>query len=91
MVWQKKTTYAMLTPERRFQIEQEIRARRAACIAAELPPDSSEPEEKEEEEQQPAPIEVEDSKEDEMEQPEEELAPAPGFNMEDIIDISDED
>lgn len=40
--WQKKTTYAMLMPKRRFQIEQEIRARRAAHTAVGLPPDSLE-------------------------------------------------
>lgn len=54
----------MLTPERRFQIEEEIRARRAARIAADLPPDSSDPEKEEEEEEQ-QPVQVEDPEEDE--------------------------
>ena len=51
MVRSKITYYAMLTPERRYEIQQEIRARqaaRAARIAAGLPPDSPEPEEEEE-------------------------------------------
>ena len=57
----------MLTPERWFQIEEEIRARRAARIAAGLPPDSPEPEEEEEPEQQPVLMEAADSKEEEVE------------------------
>ena len=48
MVRSKITYNAMLTPERRAEIQQEIRARqaaRAARIATWLPPDSREPEE----------------------------------------------
>ena len=47
MARQKKTTYAMLTPERHFRIEEEIWARRVARIVAGLPPDSLEPVEEE--------------------------------------------
>lgn len=72
----QKKTYAMLTPERLFQIEQEILVRHATRIVVGLPSDS--PEEKEEaEEQQPAPMEVVDPEDDKAE------ALAPGFNMED--------
>ena len=57
----QKIMYAMLTPKRWFQIDQEIRVRRAARIAVNLLSDSPEPEAEEEEEQQPAPMEVADS------------------------------
>lgn len=92
MIRQKITMYAMLTLKRWIQIKQEIRARRAtraARIAAGLPPDLLEAEEEEaeaqqadeeeEEEQQPASMEVATPEEGE----EEELASAPGFNIED--------
>ena len=49
----KKTTYAMHTSHRPFQIEEEIRTRHATHIIADLPPDSS----KLEEEEQPVPME----------------------------------
>ena len=52
MVRRKITYYAMLTQERRYEIQQEIRARQAAHatrIAVGLPPDSPEPKEEEEE------------------------------------------
>ena len=77
MVRSKITYYAMLTPERRYKIQQQIQAReaaRAARIAVGLPPDSPEPEE-DKEEQLSKLMEVADPKEDEVEQP------APGFNM----------
>jgi hypothetical protein len=65
MVRSKMTYYAMLTSERRYKIQQQIRVReavRAARIAAGLPPDSPAPEEeehpgKEEEEEQPMEVE----------------------------------
>ena len=87
MARQKKTTYAMLTSERRFQIEEEIQARPTTNIAAGLPWDSPEPEEEEEEEEEeePAPMEMVDPEEDEAEQPEEELLPAVGFDMDDTM------
>ena len=77
----------MLTPERRHEIEQEIRTRRvarAACIAAGLPPDSPEPEEEEEEEpgeedeEEMAPMEVEEAEGPEQQEPEQQL---PCFDM----------
>ena len=45
MVRHKITTYAMLTPERRFQLQEDIRSRRAARVAAGMSPDSPGPEE----------------------------------------------
>ena len=47
MTRQKKTTYARLTPKRRFQMLEEIRVTGAAWIAAGMPSDSPEPEEEE--------------------------------------------
>ena len=50
MVRSKITYYAMLTPERCYEIQQKIRARQAACaarIVAGLSPDSPELEEEE--------------------------------------------
>ncbi|KAE8815248.1 hypothetical protein D1007_07378 [Hordeum vulgare] len=47
MVRRLITTNVQLTPERRLQIEAEIQARRAARIAAGLPPDTPETEEEE--------------------------------------------
>ena len=44
MVWSKITYYGMLTPERHYEIQQEIQARQAshaARITVVLPPDSS--------------------------------------------------
>ena len=73
-VRRKITTYAILTPERRRQIVEEIQARRATCIAVGLSPDSREPKEEVEEqseedekEQLPEPMEVADLEEDEAE------------------------
>ena len=55
-------TYAMLTSEHRFPIQEEIRPRRAAHIIVGLPSDSPELEEKnekkEEEGHQPIPMEM---------------------------------
>ena len=48
MAKNKITTYVMLTPEYRYQIEQEILARCTVRIAGRLPLDSPEPEEDEE-------------------------------------------
>ena len=45
MVRHKITTYAMLTPERRFQLQEDICSRRAARVAAGVSPDSQGPEE----------------------------------------------
>ena len=45
MVRHKITTYAMLTPERRFQLQEDIHSRRAAWVAAGMSPDSPGPEE----------------------------------------------
>ena len=45
MVRHKITTYAMFTPERRFQLQEDIRSRRAARVAAGMSPDSPGPEE----------------------------------------------
>ena len=45
MVRHTITTYAMLTPERRFQLQEDIRSRRAARVAAGMSPDSPGPEE----------------------------------------------
>nr|XP_020192711.1 trigger factor-like [Aegilops tauschii subsp. strangulata] len=45
MVRHKKTTYAILTPEHRFQLQEDIRLRGAALVAAGMPPDSPGPEE----------------------------------------------
>ena len=71
MLRSKITYYTMLTTERRYEIQREIKARQAACIAritAGLPPDSPEPEEEEEQqpdeeegEQLPEPMKVVDS------------------------------
>ena len=74
----------MLTPERRYEIQQHIRAReaaRAARITAKLPPDSPGPEEEEqpgeeEEEEEMASMEMVEA---DPELPEQHL---PGFNME---------
>lgn len=52
MARQRITTYAMLPPECRFKLLEEIRARREARIAAGLPPDSPEQQEEEEEQEQ---------------------------------------
>ena len=83
MVRSKITYYAMLMPERRCEIQQEIEARqaaRAAHIAAGLPPDSLEPKEEEqlgeEEEEEMASMEMVEA---DPELPEQQL---PGFNME---------
>lgn len=56
MAWQKKTTYAMLTPERRLQLLEEIGARCATRFTTGLPPDSYE---SSEEEQQLEPVQDE--------------------------------
>ena len=72
----------MLKPERRYEIQQEIRARqavRATRIAIELPLDSLEPEEEEEQsreevEDEMAPMEVE-----KPEEPDQEMS---AFNLE---------
>nr|XP_040251517.1 ribosomal L1 domain-containing protein CG13096-like [Aegilops tauschii subsp. strangulata] len=45
MVRHKKATYAMLTPERRFQWQEDIGSRHAARVAAGMSPDSPGPEE----------------------------------------------
>ncbi|KAE8810310.1 Cysteinyl-tRNA synthetase [Hordeum vulgare] len=79
MVLGKITTYAMLTPECRSQIEEEIQAKRATCIAICLPQHFLEPEKEEGEgEQQPEAMEVTDLEEDEADQP------ATGFNMAEV-------
>ena len=78
MVRSKITYYDMLTPERRYEIQQQIRAREAehaARIAVGLPPDSPEPEE--EEEQQP--MEVEEAEEPDQQEPDQQV---PAFTME---------
>ena len=82
MARSKITYYNMLTPERRYEIQQLIRASeaaRAARSAARLPPDELKPEEEEEqpgeeEEEDMAPMEV-----DEAEEPDQQVSP---FNME---------
>ena len=45
MVRHKITTYAMLTPEHRFKLQEDIRLRRAARVVAGMSPDSPGPEE----------------------------------------------
>ena len=75
MVRIKITYYTMFTPERRYEIQQEIRARQAAHaarIAVGLPPDSPEPEEEGQSREEQG---------EEVEQPESEQE-LPGFNME---------
>ena len=47
MARQRITPYTMLTPEHRLQLLKEILARRDALIAADLPPDSPQPEKEE--------------------------------------------
>ena len=79
MVRQKKTTNDMLISEKRFQMLEEIRARCAGHITAGLPPDSLESE------QHSVLTEVTDPEEDKAEQPNNELAPAAGFGMEDAM------
>ena len=56
MVRNRIATYAMLTLERRLQIEEEIWTRHTARIAVGLPPDSPDPKEEEEEEKEQQPI-----------------------------------
>ena len=45
MVRHKITTYAMLTPERRFQLHEDIHSRHATRVTAGMSPDSPGPEE----------------------------------------------
>lgn len=73
MVRTKITYYKMMTPKRRAEMRA-VQARRAACIAAGLPPNSSEEEERE---QEWVPEEMEEGeasneKMEEVEAPEEE-------------------
>ncbi|KAE8775548.1 Cysteinyl-tRNA synthetase [Hordeum vulgare] len=89
MFQQKKTTYAMFTQERRFEIKEHIRERCAAHIIVGMPSDSQEPvEEPEKEQQHSVSMEEEDKEQskEEKEQPEKEkeLDPAPRFNMVDV-------
>lgn len=87
MVRTKIITYAMLTPKRRYQIEQEIWERRVTRVAIRLPPNSSEPEEGDEpKKEEDAHVEEEEGEElhpapMEVEQPEQEVTPAPTFAM----------
>ncbi|KAE8790359.1 putative laccase-11 [Hordeum vulgare] len=87
MVQTNIITYAMLTPEQRYQIEQEICARRASRIVAGLTSDSLEPMEEEEEqaedeereEQSPTLMEVADPKD--AEEAKQEPMPCRGFDI----------
>jgi hypothetical protein len=88
MARQRIATYAMLTPERRLELLEKTRARRAARIAVGLHPDSLEQEEKEEEQKQVPNAGMEDAKpeEEKENQGKADLTPPDaGFSMADAL------